>query len=259
MLKHHELAIEAGVARFAGDPGVLAVVLIGSLARGSERSDSDVDLLLVNEDGHAGPCALWESVDGLYKAAAFDVKMLSLARLRHAPERAGEAMRWCLAGARVLWAASPERGSEITNLIARTSQVSEGHWRSLQASFIARAAIGAHIVGEGEALGNTLMVHLGATDFVSAISRAILALNTIVYGGPKYLEAALGRCVVSLPDLATRLPAFLSAPTAVEAKALFADLFALAEWPIAPDEIVSRYVEDHEFAWATGVMPPEYR
>ncbi len=50
---HHEDLLEAELAGLRADPGVLGVMLCGSLARGTARENSDIDLLVVLADGEA--------------------------------------------------------------------------------------------------------------------------------------------------------------------------------------------------------------
>jgi hypothetical protein len=47
----HEVVLEAVLTEHRADAGVLGVLLSGSLARGTAREDSDIDLLLVLADG----------------------------------------------------------------------------------------------------------------------------------------------------------------------------------------------------------------
>ena len=49
-MHHHEQTIDAFTASQALRPEVLGVVMIGSVARGQERPDSDVDVYLVITD-----------------------------------------------------------------------------------------------------------------------------------------------------------------------------------------------------------------
>ena len=50
MYPHHQRAIQRMIDRFAPDPSVLALIIIGSVARGDARADSDVDCLLLVDD-----------------------------------------------------------------------------------------------------------------------------------------------------------------------------------------------------------------
>ena len=53
-MHHHEQTIDAFTTSQAVRPEVLGVVVIGSVARGDERPDSDVDVyLVVTDDAYA--------------------------------------------------------------------------------------------------------------------------------------------------------------------------------------------------------------
>ena len=49
-MEHHELALDAFVRGVSDDEDAVAVILVGSVARGTEREDSDVDVYLVVSD-----------------------------------------------------------------------------------------------------------------------------------------------------------------------------------------------------------------
>ena len=50
MLDHHRQAVDRLTAELSPNPHFLAVLLAGSIARGTERPDSDVDLILLATD-----------------------------------------------------------------------------------------------------------------------------------------------------------------------------------------------------------------
>src|SRR4051812_37074169 len=50
MYSHHQRTIQRMISRFQPDPTVLALIIIGSVARGDARADSDVDCLLLVDD-----------------------------------------------------------------------------------------------------------------------------------------------------------------------------------------------------------------
>ena len=87
-MEHQERALGAYVEQVKGEPGTLGVVVVGSVARGEEREDSDVDVyLVVDADRFAELAAAdrWAWVDrvGLdYPGSYIDVKATDLAYLR---------------------------------------------------------------------------------------------------------------------------------------------------------------------------------
>ena len=50
MYPHHERAIESLKEYFSKQPGVIAVIFGGSVAKGLERPDSDIDAMIVVTD-----------------------------------------------------------------------------------------------------------------------------------------------------------------------------------------------------------------
>ncbi|WP_212804587.1 nucleotidyltransferase domain-containing protein [Actinocatenispora sera] len=46
-MRHHEDTLDAYVRRVRADADAIAVIVVGSVARGTERADSDVDVYLV--------------------------------------------------------------------------------------------------------------------------------------------------------------------------------------------------------------------
>jgi predicted nucleotidyltransferase len=50
MHPHHQRTIQRMISRFQPDPAALALIIIGSVARGDARADSDVDCYLLMDD-----------------------------------------------------------------------------------------------------------------------------------------------------------------------------------------------------------------
>ena len=50
MYPHHERALESLKAYFSKEPGVIAVIFGGSVAKGLERPDSDIDAMVIVTD-----------------------------------------------------------------------------------------------------------------------------------------------------------------------------------------------------------------
>ena len=54
-MRHHEDTIAAYAAQVIDQPDTLALIVVGSVARGTERATSDVDVyLVVTDDGVRG-------------------------------------------------------------------------------------------------------------------------------------------------------------------------------------------------------------
>ena len=80
MYKHHEDSINNLITMFKDNSGILAIILAGSIAKGREKFDSDIDaIIIVNEDMHnilKSQNKLSEAISGLctYEKGYFDLK-----------------------------------------------------------------------------------------------------------------------------------------------------------------------------------------
>ena len=263
---HHESAVRAAIARYSAVDGARAVILGGSVARGTERADSDVDLtLVVSDDAYTQYAAsdrlsFVDHVPEFYDHAYFDVKVVTETILARAVEAADDPMRASFVGARVLWTAAGLPLDALGEQLRAMAQPSEATWREHEASFMAQARLHArYFLDQAEQLDLGLLRHHAAVHFAFAIGRALLARNRVLFSGPKYLEVDLGRLGIAPVDVAPRLRRFLDAPTLAVAIELLSEVEDLGGWSPTQEQTLSRFVEDNELAWLTGRIPPEYR
>ena len=106
-MEQQERALSAYVESVQGDERNLAVVVVGSVARGNERPDSDVDVYLVVDDASfaeampANRLAWIERRDADYPGAYIDIKLASPRYLAAAIERGDDPTRASFVGARL--------------------------------------------------------------------------------------------------------------------------------------------------------------
>src|SRR4030042_2710838 len=108
MRPHHERAIQRLVEHFSKDDTCLAVILGGSIAKGLEREDADVDVMLVVTDDLYRE--KWARNELFYATAEFcdypggyiDGKIVNLDYVRAAAERGNEVTRAAFKGAFVV-------------------------------------------------------------------------------------------------------------------------------------------------------------
>lgn len=264
---HHDRAIARAITAYGGTPGVEAVVLVGSVARGDERPDSDLDLVLVVSDDDferraaSDRISFFETHDeyrGEQEGGYFDLKVVTNAQLRRALIHADEPMRASFEAARTLWAVDDALHRDLDRLLLDLVTPPDDHWNDLAASFAAQASLhGGYFLVQAEKLDNALLLHHAAVHLAFAIGRARLAQRRILFAGPKYLESRL--IAAGEGALVGRLQRFLAAPTADDGAALLAAFESSVSWPVSEEASLSRFVNDNELAWLTGRPAPEYR
>lgn len=260
-MKHHDDAIVRYVERVRALPSTLGVVVTGSLARGTERPDSDVDLYLIvtEEEWHAalaGHRLMYTETDGIdYAGGYFDVKLATLSYLDDAAERGDDPVRDSFAHSRVVFS----RVDDLAGRLERASRVPEEQWMVRAASHIAQVRLhGGYFLENAHRSGDTLLLQHAAVHTVVSADRALLALNHVTFQGPKYLTttvAALSRKPDGWQQLVDTLLALPSPESSAALRAVLEDFYA---WPLPKTEALHTFVLDNELAWRYRTAPPEY-
>ena len=119
-VRHHEETIAAYATQVVAEPDVLALVVVGSVARATERSTSDVDVYLVVTDEayaaaqSAGRVAYIDTHAATYDSYV-DVKLASPRYLERAVAYADDPTRASFLGARTVF----DRTGSVAATIAR--------------------------------------------------------------------------------------------------------------------------------------------
>jgi len=113
MYKHHQESIENMIAHYSQNPEVIALFLVGSVATGTERSDSDLDgVAVVSQEyfeAKKKTCDEHESVWGkcTYEGGYFDIHFMTQEYLEELAENGSEPMRNMFTNVRVLYCNKP--------------------------------------------------------------------------------------------------------------------------------------------------------
>ncbi|WP_460798893.1 nucleotidyltransferase domain-containing protein [Microbacterium sp. GXF0217] len=259
-MEHQQRALDAYLAQVAEDPETVGVVVIGSVARGTEREDSDVDVYLVVTPeafarSTAGDRWAWIDRHGLdYPGSYIDVKLASLDYLRTAVKRADDPTRASFAGARVAFS----RSDDLAALVERISALDDEVWASRIRSHIAQAHLhGGYFLRQAEEHGDPFLLQHAAVHLSLAAARAALASAHRLMPGPKYIHG-LVREIPSPDGFVVAWDAVVAAPSIATANALIG---ILDEWlgrDQTRDESLSVFIRDNELAWLRGTIPAEY-
>lgn len=244
------------------DPDTVAVVLGGSVAHGTERPDSDVDVYLVvtpDRFARAEAAERLSYVDrevATYDGGYVDIKLATTDYLRRAAADGDDPVRASFIDAEVAWTRDPE----VAALVAAIPRLPDDAWRERMGSFIAQMRLyGGYFVRQGAQLGDAYLLRWASLHMLTAAGRALLARSNVLFPGNKYLSGLLAR-LPDLPagylELADRT---LDAPTPELAQQLMDLVESLDDWPIGREQTLSRFVRENELAWLTRVPPPEFR
>lgn len=259
-MRHHDDTIEGYVATVADRPEVLAVVVVGSVARGAPRDDSDVDVYLVVTDvAYAEAAARGRiaavSQDGVtYPGGYVDIKLASPGYLATAIDGADDPTRASFTGARVVLDKQGGIAEQVAAIVTLPDQV----WSRRVIAYRAQARLyGGYFLKQGDQLGDQFLVQHAGVHLALAAGRLALAQHHRFFSGQKYLTATLAE--LDLPvRFATAWKHVVHAPSAAVGQHL---LEAIDAWLGPPEDFdaqLSRFIADNELAWLNGTIPPEF-
>jgi predicted nucleotidyltransferase len=260
-MRHHDAALDAYVASVRDRGSTLAVIAVGSVARGIERPDSDVDVYLLVDDAEfdralAENRLSWtERHDVDYPGGYLDVKLASPAYLAAAARGGDDPTRASFERARIAFS----RLEGLERLIESVRSVPESEWGERVRSHVAQVRIhGGYFLEQASLRGDPFLVQHASAHLSLAAARAALARHRTLLQGPKYVSRALA--ALDLPaGFLERWSAVVESPDAASGARLVA---AVDDWLgecLDDDETLSTFIRDNELAWLRGALPAEYR
>jgi predicted nucleotidyltransferase len=259
-MQHHEETLAAYVESVRSLPETLGVVLVGSVCRGTERPDSDVDVYRVITDEAFEVADATERLSysireiSTYDGGYVDIKECCPSYLAEALDHGDEPTRASFVGARVAYSTIPD----LAQTVAAIPTLSDEEWHQREMSFISQLRLYfRYFLAQGEKLDDAYLLHWAAVHGVNAASRALLAHGRILFRGAKYSRTLLA----DLPDLPAGFledtADLLAAPTFEKGAAISATIEGFKDWGIADEQSLSRFIRDNELAWLKGTLPPE--
>ena len=260
-MRHHELTIEAFTRGRAADPDIVGVIVVGSVARGQERADSDVDVYVVLTEvaferaAAAGAVAMVSREGVAYEGGYVDIKLASPAYLTRAVDAADDPTRASMVGARV----TLDRVGGLPDLVRSITVLPDEVWARRVAAYRAQLELYAgYFVHQGAERGDDFLLRHAAIHACLAAGRLALARLRRLYRGQKYLQADI-TSLSGLPDgFADCWLRLVLDPTLAAADALRDTVDAWLGEPPSVDEALARFITDNELGWLTGRRPPEF-
>jgi hypothetical protein len=260
-VRHHEQTIAAFTDHHAALPDTVGVVLVGSVARGDERPDSDVDVYLVITDdayaaaGRAGAIAYVSHIGVAYEGGYVDVKLASPSYLRAAVEAGDDPTRASFDRAQVRF----DRSGELPELLARMTELPGAAWSDRIYNYRAQLALyGGYFLRQAEERGDRFLLQHSAVHAGLAAGRCALAQHHRFFRGQKYLTRDVAELTELPAGFLAAWTAVVEAPSAVAARQLTE---IVDEWfgdSLTVDESLSAFIVANELAWLRHEIPPEY-
>jgi len=264
MYAHHERVIQRLVERFKDDPRFPALIVGGSIAKGREKADSDVDILLVATDEEF--TRRLREVDVYYRddeiadypGGSVDGKIISRQFLVDAAGHGSEPARAAFMGALVAYSRLPDLG----DLLARITAYPE-HERveKMKRFYIQLATACFWFMADAEKRDDPYLRAWAATTAAFYACRLILTHNRILYPWHKWLLHEVRHAPDKPVDFVNLIEALIADPSSARARAVYDSITTFADWGLDVGDstnfqyLASRFILDIEWNWRDGRPP----
>jgi predicted nucleotidyltransferase len=249
MTRQHEDAIALARDRLMADPDVVALIVIGSVARGDARDGSDVDLVIVlTEDAlrqRAARSELSYRPDDLGTRIKIGGGFVDLNFLHDVADRGPEPSRFAFLNARLVFSRSPA----IAGVLERIPVYQESERVEKMISFVSQLPVHMSYLALGEYSHNAWLLAQTAVELVLFGGRLILAHNRILFPNRKQFIRVLASAPEQPDGLIGMVEALMTAPSIANAKRFHDAVMDFRDWTQAPEGAWARFQLDRETNW----------
>lgn len=252
MYQHHEESLKIMEKMFREKEGVIALVFGGSVAKGMERPDSDLDgMVIVTDDLYAELLKenrLAEVITGhcTYEGGYFDVKYMTKNYLRQAAKKASEPTRNSFVKSRVLFTDDPE----IEELVAMIPVFQESEREEKLLSFYCDLQLNYGYFWKTCHPDGYMKIRT-ASEMVYCIYRLILQENRVLFPCNRRLEETVAGVENKPEDIVELCREFCATLEDGLADRIMKKYHAWTSWkyPTDPSIFCSQYAADFEQWW----------
>lgn len=252
MYKHHEESLERLKNYFSDREEVVAVVFGGSVAKGCERPDSDLDaMIVVTEEAYrfrAENNATAETIDGYctYEGGYFDVKYMTKEFLLDAARKGSEPARNAFLKSRVLFTKDPE----IPQIVERIPVFQKQEKEEKMLSFYADFWLNYYYFLKSCPVDGYMKLH-AVNEVIYSIYRMVLQENEILFPCNRRLEESVERISDETAGLVRLGRAAAKSQEMADIDAFVNFFLHNTSYEIPADigNVLSRYTTDFEQWW----------
>lgn len=250
MKPHHKKAIEEFVESIKQDKRFLALIIGGSVAKGMERDDSDIDVVLVATDEEfkkrkKNNMFLYYTKEFCdYPEGYIDGKVVDLQFLKTVAERGSEPARDAFNGAWIAYSKIPE----LEDLFKKIPVFQKEEKLVKIQKFYAQFETANWIIKEAERRNDDYLLTRGITDLILFGGRLILEHNEILYPFHKLLMQTLEKAPEKPENLTLLINTLLKNRNSKNAQVLYNTIKDFRKWE-AREFWAIRFMLDTELAW----------
>ncbi len=216
LLPHHRESILRMLDHLSNEPGLVAVILGGSVAKGKAKPDSDLDaMVVINDSAYARRLeqnAISECIfkKCTYEQGYFDLKFFPASYLVAAAERGSEPTRSSFQNTKLLQSVDPRIDQCLLERIATYPK--EDIERKLASFYAAFVYATGYFWTEAKKRDNIYLRTRCASDATLFGLRLLLVHNRIFFPCQKWLFDSINQCSEKPKDIIELATAFLRQP-----------------------------------------------
>jgi hypothetical protein len=254
LLPHHRDTIDNLIKHYSVDPRYRALIIGGSIVKGLERPDSDVDVMLITTDEEYARLSSRREFTfytpdlSTYAGGFVDGKYLNYQFLLDAAEHGSEPTRWSFKNTIIAYSTIPD----LETLVNRIAQYPLAEQDAKIRSFFGQLFIMYWFTNEAEKRNNRYLMAKVTADLVLFGSRLILAHNKMLFPFHKWMMTEVERAPEKPAEFLPLANALLEKPSAEKAKLFFDCVVNFRDWGITIQDAVNAFTEDSERSWMHG-------
>lgn len=258
MREHHKQSLENLIQVIKEDENNLAVIIAGSIARGTERENSDIDVYIVVTDedfkrrSEENNTTYSTSKVCTYAGGYIDGKIIDMGFLRAAADHGSEPARHSFAGSYAVWS----RVEGIDELVRSIAKIDEAEREKKMDSFYSQLPLWCkYFYYEGVRKQNPYLKYRSVMEAVFYASRYILEVNHLLFPCHKDLMKQVEKAENKPQGYIEQAIQLLENPTDERMEKFYHDF---CEWcgPRIPyKEVCAQFIKDSEWNWIDGNPP----
>lgn len=257
MLPHHASTVQRTTDHFAAQPGVVGLILAGSLAHGFATPESDVDVMIVVSDAehrerlaHGTTCFFSRELC-TYPEGYVDGKYTSLAYLDEVEARGSEPARYAFQDARVLFSRDAALGNRLLGIARYPVEEKERRLWRFQAQFEAWQ----WYTTQAHARNDLTLLRTSVSKLVLFGGRIVLAHNETLYPFHKWFLRVLAGVPHQPPGLLAQIQTLALDPTREAIEQFAQTIRSFRPWQISHATWPAQFMADSENNWLHHPAP----
>ena len=257
MLSHHAETVQRTTDHFSAQPGVLGLLLGGSLAHGFETPESDVDVMIVVSDAEhrermeKGTTCFFSRELCTYPDGYVDGKYTSLGFLDEVESHGSEPARFAFQDARVLFT----RDSSLLGRVQSIARYPVGEKAARLWRFQAQVEAWHWYCGQALAKNNLTLLRTAVGKLVLFGGRVVLAHNETLYPFHKWFLRVLESVPHQPPGLLAQIQGLALDPTKETIDQFAQSIREFRPWEISHATWPAQFMADSENNWLTQPAP----